>query len=172
MQKHALLMMWTVPDVELDIVCPSIRPLSSQSMSHKVRTNTFGPAILRLVWPGAASAGLVQTCPKPRALFHKQFSFKGGSEILACYHKAKKKWCFVSCYPTDPEKRTSLEKKNYFIFLQNVALDTTLFVTGNKTFLFFFFFLFFFGLISQLHVFLILVTFHDSYVSGSFYLDK
>ena len=43
--------------------CPSL-----WVMQHKA----LGPAALGLGRPGALPAGLVQTCPKPRALIHKQ----------------------------------------------------------------------------------------------------
>ena len=48
-------------------------------MQHKVKyflqvDPALGPAALGLGQPGALPAGLVQPCPKPRALIHKQFS--------------------------------------------------------------------------------------------------
>ncbi len=40
-------------------------------MQHKVVDPALGPAALGLGRPGALPAGLVQPCPKPRALIHK-----------------------------------------------------------------------------------------------------
>ncbi len=44
-------------------------------MQHKVKyfhvNPALGPAALGLGRPGALPAGLVQPCPKPRALIHK-----------------------------------------------------------------------------------------------------
>ncbi len=66
--------MYYIP-VRHDMMCQTNDGSPVRVMQHKVKyfqvDPALGPAALGLGRPGALPAGLVQPCPKPRALIHK-----------------------------------------------------------------------------------------------------
>ncbi len=82
---------WVYGSVSLDSVTKRDSTLQTNACSYirvtqqTVKTS-FWPAALGLCRPGAATVGLVQPCPKPRAVFHKHFLGRIHEKVSVLFH--------------------------------------------------------------------------------------